>query len=77
MTIDTDSISVPFECPKCQYEMSENLGQLRRYPQVTCQSCGETININLDTADLDRVVGNVNRQIDDIFKDFKDINITL
>ena len=77
MTIDTDSVSVPFECPHCQYELSALLGQLRRYPQVTCDNCGTNIDINLDTSDLDRKVGNVNRKIDGLLKDFKDINITL
>lgn len=41
----SDSIDIPFPCPKCGHEVRETLARLERDRKVTCRGCGADIHI--------------------------------
>lgn len=39
-------LSIPCPDPDCAHEFKERVGRLESNPQLTCPSCGSTVNIN-------------------------------
>ena len=63
-----DSQSIDFGCPKCGHKISKTVGELRLNPEIPCDGCGVTINV--DGTNLDAAAEKIDQGVENVRKAF-------
>lgn len=68
-----DSEQIDFPCPKCDQKMPTKIADLRKNPQLTCPSCGQSFTVdasefNKGAEDAQKSIDAFERQLKNAFK---------
>jgi transcription elongation factor Elf1 len=59
-----DSAKIDFPCPKCNHKMPTKIADLRKNPQLTCPSCGQSFTV--DAAGFNKGAETAQKSIDEL-----------